>query len=194
MNPADEIHCWWALTKEKRKYDLEDVCETDPELRKQMEAEMTDNSDFTYLPMQAGDKFDLGGVTLEVFAAEGHTEGSVVLFCPEENALFGGDAVAPKTILVGENKTKLTPLRTTYGQLLTVAEKLDQNTMIFCGHAAEALPVSLMDELLTALEKVLNGRASKELPEPKFQAPEGAIPNYKECVGQVSLIYSEASL
>lgn len=172
----------------------EDVCETDPTLRRQMDAEMTDNSDFTYLPMRPGDRFDFGGVTLEVFAAEGHTEGSVVLFCPEENALFGGDAVAPKTVLVGENKTAFTPLQTTYGQLLKVAEAMDPDTMIFCGHAAEALPASLMDELLTALEKVLNGRASRELPEPKFQAPEGAAPNYKERVGQVTLIYSQASL
>ena len=194
LNPADEVHCWWALTKEKRSFDLEDVYEIDPGLQAQVAEEMTDNTDFTYLPMYPGDVFDLGGATLEVLGAEGHTEGSVVLFCKEENALFGGDAVAPKVILVGENKTRFTPLQSAYEQLLKIAGKIDEHTMIFCGHAPKPLPASLMDDLLAAVRNVLEGRASRELPEPKFQAGKDEAPNYKETAGSVSLIYSEASL
>jgi glyoxylase-like metal-dependent hydrolase (beta-lactamase superfamily II) len=194
LNPADEVHCWWALTKEKRKQDLEDVCETQPELRSQIEMEMTDNSNFTYLPMYPGDQFDLGGVSLEVLAAEGHTEGSVVLFCKEENALFAGDAIAPKTILIGEHQTRWTPLRDVYEHMSAISKRTNADTLVFCGHATDVLPSTLVDDLLTALENVLSGCASKKLPNARFQAAEGERAHYEENVGGVSLIYSEASL
>ena len=194
LNPADEVHCWWALTKEKRHLDLEDVYVDDEEFRRQAELEMVDNSDFTFFPMYDGDVFDLGGITLEVLAAEGHTEGSVVLFCKEENALFAGDSIAPKTVLVGEHKTRYTPLTTVYEHLLKIAGKADKNTKIFCGHAPKALPVSTLDALLKALRNVLDGNPTRETPEPKFQYEEDGSPNYKETVGAVSIIYNEASL
>lgn len=40
-----------------------------------------------------GDVFDLGGLTLRVYAIPGHTKGSIGLYCPEKKAIFTGDTV-----------------------------------------------------------------------------------------------------
>lgn len=194
LNPKDEIHCWWALTKEKRSLDLEDAFTVDEELRRRAELEMVDNSDFTYLPMYPGDVFELGGITLEVLRAQGHTEGSVVLYCKEENALFAGDAIAPKTILVGEHKSEYTPLTEIRAQLASIAKKTDQDTKLFCGHSPKMLSVELLDDILTALDNVLDGHPSKELPELRWRYEENGSINYKEEVGSATVIYNGASL
>jgi glyoxylase-like metal-dependent hydrolase (beta-lactamase superfamily II) len=45
------------------------------------------------IDMEDGGKFEVGGVTLEVLHAPGHSRGSVCLFCEELVAVFTGDVV-----------------------------------------------------------------------------------------------------
>ncbi len=47
----------------------------------------------TFKPLNEGDVFDLGGITLEAIAIPGHTKGSMAFYCPEKKALFSGDTV-----------------------------------------------------------------------------------------------------
>ena len=47
-------------------------------------------SDFNDL--KEGDRFDLGGVSVEMFACPGHTKGSLVMLLPEERVVLLGDA------------------------------------------------------------------------------------------------------
>lgn len=44
-------------------------------------------------PVGEGDRFDLGGITLEVLHLPGHTAGSIGLWCPEKKLLYVGDAM-----------------------------------------------------------------------------------------------------
>ncbi len=44
------------------------------------------------LNLKAGDRFDLGGVTCEVYEVPGHTSDSLAFFIPEIRALFAGEA------------------------------------------------------------------------------------------------------
>ena len=44
-------------------------------------------------PVGEGDRFDLGGITLEVLHLPGHTAGSIGLWCPERKLLYVGDAM-----------------------------------------------------------------------------------------------------
>jgi glyoxylase-like metal-dependent hydrolase (beta-lactamase superfamily II) len=46
------------------------------------------------IDMEDGGKFEVGGVTLEVLHAPGHSRGSVCLFCEELVAVFAGDVVS----------------------------------------------------------------------------------------------------
>jgi glyoxylase-like metal-dependent hydrolase (beta-lactamase superfamily II) len=46
------------------------------------------------IEMEDGGKFSIGGVTLEVLHAPGHSRGSVCLYCEDMDVLFAGDVVA----------------------------------------------------------------------------------------------------
>ena len=52
-----------------------------------------------FLPLHAGDVFDLGGEQIEVFACPGHTPGSVCLLLRRERLLLLGDACNGLTFL-----------------------------------------------------------------------------------------------
>jgi glyoxylase-like metal-dependent hydrolase (beta-lactamase superfamily II) len=52
-----------------------------------------------YLPLSHGDTFDLGDLTLEIYACPGHTPGSVTILIREERALLTGDACNSFTFL-----------------------------------------------------------------------------------------------
>lgn len=193
MNPADNIHCHWALTREKRMHDLEDVFEQEPTLKAQVELEMASTDGFAASPLKHGDVFDLGGITLEALDTQGHTEGSMTLFCKEENALFAGDAIAPMVSLVVEHQKIPIPLEISYNQLLAVANRTDAATKIFCGHAPRALPVTVLSDLLTTFVNVLDGRASCAASPPKFQKLSDTAPVFQESVGNSVLIYRGAT-
>lgn len=45
------------------------------------------------IPVGEGERFDLGGMTLEVIHLPGHTAGSIGLWCPERRLLWVGDAM-----------------------------------------------------------------------------------------------------
>jgi len=46
------------------------------------------------IDMEDGGKFEVGGVSLEVLHAPGHSRGSVCLFCEELDAVFTGDVIS----------------------------------------------------------------------------------------------------
>lgn len=50
--------------------------------------------------VKPGDKFDLGGLTVEIYPLPGHTKGSIAAYCPERKALFCGDAMSKNHQLV----------------------------------------------------------------------------------------------
>ena len=53
-------------------------------------------------PLHPGDRFDLGGVSVECCACPGHTPGSLVFLLPEEGMLLLGDACNDWTFLFDE--------------------------------------------------------------------------------------------
>jgi len=195
LNPADEIHCWWALSKEKRMFDLEDVFENEPELRKTAEREMADNSGFSYIPLHDGDTFDLGGITLMALDAAGHTEGSMVFYCPEENAFFCGDAIAPMIALGGEHREELTPFKKSFDDVMRIAELADEDSKFFCGHAPKTLGISILNDVVSNYEKVAFGPRNEELFMGKhFSCDIPGKMTHREVTGDSQLIYSEATL
>lgn len=68
--------------------------------------------------MEDGDIFDLGGITLKVMALAGHTPGSCILYCPEENLIFSSDSLGsgdiwmwlPYSASLREFQKNLTPI------------------------------------------------------------------------------------
>ena len=54
----------------------------------------------TFRPMEPGTVFDLGGRRIEVLATPGHTPGSVCFLERERRALYTGDTVCARGILL----------------------------------------------------------------------------------------------
>lgn len=62
----------------------------------------------SFLDMKGGDRFDLGGITIEIYDCPGHTKGSVVMLAAEERAVLLGDACNYFTFLFDDYSTTIT--------------------------------------------------------------------------------------
>lgn len=60
-------------------------------------------NDRTFLPLNQGDSFDLGGYTVSAYSLPGHTAGSMALLCEEDRLLITGDAANGATGLANED-------------------------------------------------------------------------------------------
>lgn len=85
----------------------------------QAQSQMTGRG-YTLAPLEAGETFDLGGLTAEVVSLAGHTKGSVGLLLERERLLLAGDALNPALLLLGREADSLAQLR----QTLERAEEL----------------------------------------------------------------------
>jgi glyoxylase-like metal-dependent hydrolase (beta-lactamase superfamily II) len=71
--------------------------------------EVVPEEDFTplvpidaYNDLKEGDRFDLGGISIEMYACPGHTRGSLVMLIPEERTLLLGDSCNGFTFIFEE--------------------------------------------------------------------------------------------
>lgn len=60
-----------------------------------------------YHDLKEGDVFDLGGVSVKIYACPGHTKGSLVMLIPEEGTLLLGDACNSNTFLFEDYSTSI---------------------------------------------------------------------------------------
>ena len=105
-----------------------------------------------------GQLIDLGGRSLRVLAAPGHTPTSVALYDAGRRQLFAGDFLYPGGLYAFLPGASRSAYRATAQALLAM---LDPSTRIYCAHMADdpdaiAAPVLGVDSL-RALETTLNG-------------------------------------
>ena len=136
--------------------------------------------------LQGGDRRELGGLSLEVLHAPGHTMGSVALLVPERQALFTSDTVmAVSTTSIGPQDGNLAE----YMKTLELFEQVDARIM-YPGHGGpvkrpavrlknlirhrhereQAILVALADGPLTPHE--LRMRIYRRLPESRVRLAE----------------------
>ncbi|MDO4796839.1 MAG: MBL fold metallo-hydrolase [Coriobacteriales bacterium] len=72
------------------------------------------------LPLAEGDRFELGGLTLEAVALPGHTAGSMGFLVQERSVLLSGDAVTPVMCLFLEESLGITEYRQTLAKMRTL--------------------------------------------------------------------------
>lgn len=80
-----------------------------------------------------GDKFDLGGLTVEIYPLPGHTKGSIAAYCPERKALFCGDAMSKNHQLVYGQSLEISSTPQEFIGALTTLCKLDVES-VWPGH------------------------------------------------------------
>lgn len=95
--------------------------------------------------VKEGDKFDLGGLTIEIFALPGHTKGSIAAYCPERKALFCGDAMSKNHKLVYGQALEVSATPQEFIRALTVLSKLDVES-VWPGHGDTPAPASLVTD------------------------------------------------
>lgn len=94
--------------------------------------------------IEHGEIIDLGGATLEVILAPGHTPGSICLLYREERVLFTGDAINCHLWMQLDNSLKIRELADNLEKLLYLKNHADK---ILHGHAHDYEDISLLQEL-----------------------------------------------
>lgn len=96
------------------------------------------------LPINDGDVFDLGGVTLTVIHVPGHTPGGIALLNDRDRLLLTGDAVSPHVWMFLQESTSID----TYIHSLQKIQKLGN---LYDGIIASHVPVLLPNEMIDRL-------------------------------------------
>lgn len=109
-----------------------------------------------YLPMEYGQIFELGGVTLEILNFGGHTPGSVGILFQEEKILLTGDACCSFTLLFGG---ELSLSVAEYKKNLDAVLKNYQGTYteMLYSHPHNYGGIAVIPEMIEVCEQVLAG-------------------------------------
>jgi glyoxylase-like metal-dependent hydrolase (beta-lactamase superfamily II) len=102
-----------------------------------------------------GDRFDLGGRTLEVIATPGHTPDSISLLDRANGLLFTGDTYYPGPIFLFAPGTDLDAYAASIRRLATLAPQLK---LVLGAHNVPVAPPSVLPRLVAAFDKVRSGK------------------------------------
>lgn len=111
----------------------------------------------SFAPLAPGDRFDLGGVTVEVLEGKGHTPGTVTMLIPEWRVLLLGDACNQFTFLFDRDCSTVAEYR---DMLLGLKAKTDgrYDRVLVCHGMGEGA-VGLIDSVIAVCDDILAGRA-----------------------------------
>ena len=116
------------------------------------------------LPTEEGDVFDLGGVSLTVVHAPGHTPGGIALLDDRDRLLLVGDAASHHVWMFLQESTSIATYIQSLRKLQTLGNQFDG---IIASHVPVALPKDLIDRLIHCAENI---DPEKSVPyEPPFE-------------------------
>lgn len=111
-------------------------------------------------PLAEGDRFELGGVSVKVFACPGHTAGSLVMLIPEERMLLLGDACNFLVFLFDELSTTVAEYKRS---LLTLLGKLDgKYDTVLLSHGDGLGVPDMIERVVEVCDDILEGRSDEE--------------------------------
>lgn len=106
--------------------------------------------------LKDGDCFDLGGTTLEVYQAAGHTPGSMAILLKEPRILLTGDAANNFTFLFDNRAAGIASYQKTMKTLLSKTDgKFDK---IYLSHGSGDAPKALLAEIITLCDDIQAGK------------------------------------
>lgn len=110
-------------------------------------------------PLYEGDKFDLGGISVEVFACPGHTAGSMVMLIPEERMLLLGDACNYMVFLFDELSLTVSEYKRS---LLSLLESLKgRYDAVLLSHGDGWGVPDMIERVIAVCDDILEGRSDK---------------------------------
>lgn len=162
MNERDAGLLPVSLSKERR---VEDVFRMgdDPAMREYIDRHIVMTERLAYENIDAGDRIDLGGKTLEVYAIPGHTQGSLVFYDRAGDYALTGDAFSPRTALTTLPKEKRVGLAAYRDGLASFLDAIGDETRLLTGHGEDDMPHCIPQDMLTACCEVLDGNTENDV-------------------------------
>ncbi|WFR56349.1 MBL fold metallo-hydrolase [Anaerocolumna sp. AGMB13025] len=109
-----------------------------------------------FLPLSDGDKFELGGLTLEIIECPGHTKGSVVVLIKEQRAIIFGDSCNPFVWLFLPESTGVAEYK---NSLLRVKTREEEYDKVYLSHAPKDSAKEILDEVIHICDLILDGKS-----------------------------------
>ena len=124
-----------------------------------------------YHDLKEGDVFDLGKVSVRIYACPGHTRGSVVMLIPEEKTLLLGDACNSNTFLFEDYSTSvenylhsIEGLKKKLGENVSSegsGEKKAVYDRVLASHGDGVLDCGIIDENIEICHRIIDGSDDK---------------------------------
>ena len=112
-----------------------------------------------FLPLEDGQTFDLGGVTLEAITVPGHTQGMTCVLNREERWILYGDACSTQEFLWLPESSPVEEYLESLGRLRDLRDRYDT---VFMSHHITCAPPGLLDGVMDVCRDVLDGRSDEE--------------------------------
>ena len=113
----------------------------------------------TYEPLQPGQEFSLGGITVRAIPLKGHTQGSMcMLFCEERSILFG-DACNPSVFLFDRETSSVEE----YREELKLFRRYEQfyDTVWLSHGDGNPIEKRILEECIKVCDEILEGKDQK---------------------------------
>lgn len=112
-------------------------------------------ADPDFHPLEDGMIFDLGGVTLILYATPGHTPGSMTILIKEERTLLLGDACNPSTFLFDEHALSVEEYKDNLTELnLKTKGTYDR---VYLSHGVSEASKGMIESVIKVCDDILNG-------------------------------------
>ena len=111
--------------------------------------------------LKGGDKFNLGGVTIELYDCAGHTRGSLAMLIKEERMLLLGDACNNFTFMYDDYSLTISEYEENLKKLK--AETDGKYDTVLASHGDGRLPGDIIDGVIALCEDIKSGKA-EEIP------------------------------
>lgn len=137
-------------------------------LREQGVVPVPDGTECRLLPLEPGQTFDLGGLSLEVIAVAGHTPGSCAILDRKSRLLYSGDAINGTIWMQLDHSTCLSEYLASLDALDPFRADFDG---LYGGHVreAQAVPSSYVDVMKRGVREILSGDTARDDEWPWFE-------------------------
>jgi glyoxylase-like metal-dependent hydrolase (beta-lactamase superfamily II) len=109
-----------------------------------------------YRPLEDGQLFDLGGITLEAIYVPGHTQGMTMVLDIEERVILFGDGCGVGVLLLTDEASTVSEYR---DSLLKLKQHEDRYDRVLRQHGSCESPKSVLDDNIEVCNKILDGTA-----------------------------------
>lgn len=138
-----------------------------------------------YHDLKEGDRFELGGVSVEIYACPGHTRGSLVMLIPEEKVVLLGDACNGFTFVFEECSLSIEDYKESLNKLKEKLESKFEHAL--ASHGEGILYSGIIDENIALCERIMDGTSDRVPME--FRGEKGYIADAKAKPGHGNIVF-----